>query len=150
MFNFFYTDLTKPIDRFFVSLYNKVNKRGDTMKLGEIVKQYRNDNDLSQRQFAKICGISNGYISMLEEGKNPKTGEPIVPSLAMYKKLAAAMGVTVNELMSSAEDQEISIETSALSEGDVALLKALDQLTDDEQKQVIEFAQFLISKRRTK
>ena len=129
------------------------------MKLGEIIKQYRLKNDLSQRQFAKMCGISNGYISMLEEGKHPKTGEAIVPSLAMFKKLSAAMGITVNELMSRADESDVAlnlqpfavttveIKTSDLTEGEIALIKVLDKLTDDEQRQVIEFAEFLISKR---
>ena len=124
------------------------------MKLGEVVKQYRIKNDLSQRQFAKMCGISNGYISMLEEGKNPKTGEAIVPSLAMFKKLSSAMGITVNELMLQSDESEVSlasptveIETSDLTQGEIALLKALDKLTEDEVRQVIEFAEFLISKR---
>ena len=129
------------------------------MKLGEVIKQYRLKNDLSQRQFAKLCGISNGYISMLEEGKHPKTGEAIVPSLAMFKKLSAAMGITVNELMSQADESDVAlnlqlfaaptveIKTSDLTEGEIALIKVLDKLTDDEQRQVIEFAEFLISKR---
>ena len=129
------------------------------MKLGEVIKQYRLKNDLSQRQFAKMCGISNGYISMLEEGKHPKTGEAIVPSLAMFKKLSAAMGITVNELMSQADESDVAlnlqlfaaptvdIKTSDLTEGEIALIKVLDKLTDDEQKRVIEFAEFLISKR---
>lgn len=130
------------------------------MKLGEVIKQYRLKNDLSQRQFAKMCGISNGYISMLEEGKHPKTGEAIVPSLAMFKKLSAAMGITVNELMSQADESDVAlnlqlfaaptveIKTSDLTEGEIALIKVLDKLTDDEQRQVIEFAEFLISKRK--
>lgn len=129
------------------------------MKLGEVIKQYRLKNDLSQRQFAKLCGISNGYISMLEEGKHPKTGEAIVPSLAMFKKLSVAMGITVNELMSQADESDVAlnlqlfaaptveIKTSDLTEGEIALIKVLDKLTDDEQRQVIEFAEFLISKR---
>ena len=129
------------------------------MKLGEIIKQYRLKNDLSQRQFAKMCGISNGYISILEEGKHPKTGEAIVPSLAIFKKLSAAMGITVNELMSQADESDVAlnlqlfasptveIKTSDLTEGEIALIKVLDKLTDDEQRQVIEFAEFLISKR---
>lgn len=129
------------------------------MKLGEVIKQYRLKNDLSQRQFAKMCGISNGYISMLEEGKHPKTGEAIVPSLAMFKKLSATMGITVNELMSQADESDVAlnlqlfaaptveIKTSDLTEGEIALIKVLDKLTDDEQRQVIEFAEFLISKR---
>lgn len=44
------------------------------MTLSDFVKEYRKEHDLSQRQFAAICGLSNGYISMLEKNMNPKTG----------------------------------------------------------------------------
>ena len=51
------------------------------MTLGEYIKRYRKEHDLSQRQFAAQCGLSNGYISMLERGENPKTHKPIKPTL---------------------------------------------------------------------
>ena len=44
------------------------------MKIGDLIQKYRAEHDMSQRQFAIMCGLSNGYISMLEKGKNPKTG----------------------------------------------------------------------------
>lgn len=37
------------------------------MTLGEFIRKYRSEHDLSQRQFALKCGLSNGYISMLEK-----------------------------------------------------------------------------------
>ena len=37
------------------------------MKIGEYIRQYREENKLSQREFAKMCGLSNAYISMLEK-----------------------------------------------------------------------------------
>lgn len=40
------------------------------MELGEIIKQYRVEHGLSQRQFSKMCGVSNTYISFLENGRN--------------------------------------------------------------------------------
>lgn len=79
------------------------------MTLGKIIKSYRERNDLSQRQFALLCDVSNGYISMLEEGRNPKTNEPIVPSIVTLKKLAKAMSLTLNDLMHQVDDMEVSI-----------------------------------------
>ena len=46
---------------------------------------------------------------MLEEGKNPKTKEPIVPSMTTMKKIATAMGLTLNELMDAIDDMNISM-----------------------------------------
>lgn len=113
MFNFFYIFLDKRGFR----LYNIVNKGGDqTMTLGQIIKHYRTEHHLSQRQFAILCGVSNGYISMLEEGKNPKTNEPIIPSLMTLKKLASAMAITVDDLMIAADEMPITLSMT----GDVA------------------------------
>ena len=49
------------------------------MTLKDLVIKYRTENGLSQRQFALQCGLSNGYISMIERGVNPSTGEKITP-----------------------------------------------------------------------
>ena len=62
------------------------------MTLSDFVKEYRKEHDLSQRLFAAICGLSNGYISMLERNLNPKTGLPLTPSLPALKKISTVMG----------------------------------------------------------
>lgn len=62
------------------------------------MENYREEHGLSQRQFAQLCGLSNGFISMLEKNLNPKTGQPIVPSLANMQKLAVGMNLTMHEL----------------------------------------------------
>ena len=43
------------------------------MTIGKIIKNYREEKNMSQRQFARKCKLSNGYIAMLERGINPKT-----------------------------------------------------------------------------
>ena len=68
------------------------------MKLGEILKEYRNEHGLSQREFAKICGLSNSSISILEMGYNPQTGKKMDPDLRTYRRLADGMGITVEQL----------------------------------------------------
>ena len=85
------------------------------MKLGEFIKQYRSENDISQRQFALRCNISNGYISMLEEGKRPKTNEPVVPTINTIRKIAEAMGMSAHELIAIVDDMPINI-TSSLND----------------------------------
>ncbi len=71
------------------------------MKLGELIQEYREKNHLSQRQFAAACGVSNGYISMLEKGRHPKTDEPIVPSLGVLTRIAEAMSCSLEELLAA-------------------------------------------------
>jgi len=79
------------------------------MKLGDIVKRYRKDHDLSQREFAKLCGLSHGYIPLIEKGLNPN-GYPLTPSITVMKQLADAMGMSLHELISlSDEDMELDL-----------------------------------------
>lgn len=79
------------------------------MKLGEFIKNYRAEKDISQRQFAAQCQVSNGYISILEDGKRPKSGAPVVPTITTLKKIAAAMGMTLHELINIVDDMPIAI-----------------------------------------
>ena len=80
------------------------------MKIGEIIQNHLQHNDLSQRQFAKKCGLSNGYISMLINNANPKTGKPLIPSLSALMALSQGLGISLNELLNIADDIEINIE----------------------------------------
>lgn len=68
------------------------------MKLSEIIRNYRYDNDMSQREFAKRCGLSNSYISFIEKELNPKTGKPLVPTIEQYGNIARGMGITLQRL----------------------------------------------------
>lgn len=69
------------------------------MTIGDVVRQYRQEHQISQRQFAYRCGLSNGYIAMLERNVNPTTGKPIVPGIIQVRSIAHAMGLTLDELI---------------------------------------------------
>ena len=58
-----------------------------------MIKQRRTKLRLSQRELAKLVGVSDAYITQLE------TRARINPSLAVLKKLAKALKVTVGELL---------------------------------------------------
>lgn len=81
------------------------------MTLGALIHNFRTAHGLSQRQFALSCGMSNGYIAMLERGKNPNTGEPIKPSLVALKKIANGLNMTVAELFDSVDDMPVDMGT---------------------------------------
>jgi repressor LexA len=83
------------------------------MKLGDLIREYREGRDLSQRQFADICGLSNGYISMLERGVNPNTNKPITPTIPQLKKLANGMGMTISEMIDKVEDMPVELTAGA-------------------------------------
>lgn len=74
------------------------------MKLSVIISDYRKQTQISQREFARRCGLSNSYISFIENEYNPRTGKPIVPTLEQYRKIAAGMGLTVHQLFEQLDE----------------------------------------------
>ena len=74
------------------------------MKLSAIIADYRESMQISQREFARRCDLSNSYISFLEKETNPKTGRPMVPTLVQYKKIATGMNMTVQQLFEMLDD----------------------------------------------
>lgn len=100
------------------------------MTLGDYIRAYRREAKLSQREFAKKCDLSNGYISMLERGINPKTNEPITPSLVQLKKLADGMCVTVNDILLEVDDMPVDVGVSAKDQPTVSDGLFLDGITD--------------------
>lgn len=120
------------------------------MTLGEFIKAYREKNELSQRQFADKSGVSNGYISMMEKNENPKTGQPLSPSMPVLKKIASAMGMTVNDLCSFVDDMAIDLGTTVmdfedaqeklrmiLTEAEFAMLRAFQAADDRARKDAL-------------
>lgn len=79
------------------------------LHLGEFVKQYRTEHHISQRQFARLCGISNGYLSMLEQNKHYGTGDEIIPSLATLKAIAGGMNMSLTDLIRSIDDMPVKL-----------------------------------------
>lgn len=77
------------------------------MKLGDLIRSYRESHDMSQRQFALRCDLSNGYISILEKGINPNTQRPVTPTIPQLKKLADGMSMTLSELFENVDDMPI-------------------------------------------
>lgn len=73
------------------------------MNIGEIISKYCDDHGMSFRQFADKSGLTSGYISMLVNNKNPKTGKPPVPKIKTYQQIANAMGITLHDLLEETE-----------------------------------------------
>ena len=94
------------------------------MYLGELIKKYRQEHDLSMQTFADRCGVSKGYIAMLEKNVNSKTGEPVVPSIETFIKVAGAMNIPLAKLVDMVdENQPVNLDRSVHLEevlGDLA------------------------------
>ena len=114
------------------------------MTIGEVIRRYREDHNLSRRQFALKSNISNGYISMLEKGINPKTNEPIMPSIAALKAISSAMNISLNDLLIQADDMPVNLslelELQNSPRDDSRLLEFVDlfqKLTNEQQSLII-------------
>ncbi len=81
------------------------------MLLGDIIKQYRTQHQLSLQDFADLIGSSRSYIHMLEKNVNPTTNKPISPSIETLKLLAQAMHMDLDYLLKLLNDnQEIYLD----------------------------------------
>ncbi len=85
------------------------------MTLSEYIIAFRTQNNISQRKLAEICELSNGYISMLENGKNPKTDLPITPTIPQLMKLAKGMGTNIGHLFNIIDDLQIDLQNTESS-----------------------------------
>ena len=101
------------------------------MTLSEYVRNYREEHFLSQRTFARRCGLSNAVISLIERGMN-SNGDPFTPTGNTLVKLARGMGITTDVLMASCEDFTIDISDDD-SEGDKLIKGFIDELQKKEE-----------------
>lgn len=84
------------------------------MKLGNYIKQYRDEHNLSQRAFAELCGVSNGYISLIERDEiDKRTGKPSKPKIDSLMAIAKGMGLTLQELV-DAVDVDIPVDLDTI------------------------------------
>lgn len=116
------------------------------MTLGDIVKNYRTEHGLSLREFSRISGVSNGYISMLEKNEHPKTKKPIVPSIEKMRCIANAMGMSFDSLLDMIDsDQPISTKKEnapapSLTSSESDLLSKYRRLNSEGRKKLVERA----------
>ena len=123
------------------------------MTLKDLIIEYRNDHGLSQRQFATACGLSNGYISMLEKEMNPNTKLPVTPTLPKLKQLASGMGMILTDLLVKVDDMPVELilddaDSKKLvpeieDELDAEIMKIISGLTPEKKQQALSYIQYL-------
>ena len=72
------------------------------MRIGHTLKAMRESRGLSQRAVARMLGVSNGYVSLLEADKRS-------PSLAFLDAFAHLMGTSVSALVLVAESPSTTL-----------------------------------------
>lgn len=136
------------------------------MKLGKLIRDYRIDHDMTQEDFATKSGLSKGYVSMLESGKNPRTGKPLTPSLQVTKQVADAIGMSLSDVLAMTEaldwndtisrddptPEELEIHNSMTLNDVVPIWKEyfaqlrpfLKTMDEGQLKQLVQYARFLV------
>ena len=118
------------------------------MTLGEFIKKYRQDNDITQDDFAKMAGISRGYVSQLESGGNPKTGKPAEPSLVTLNNIASAMRMTIDEVLAQVDSFNISLSYDIPDSRVDEIGRITAQLNDANKRALLVFARALEQEQR--
>lgn len=68
------------------------------LTLGEIIKTYRNQEQLSLEEFGAKCGLTKGYLSMLENNRDSR-GREMSPRIETIARIAEAIGVEFDEFI---------------------------------------------------
>lgn len=97
------------------------------MKLEELLRAFREENNLTMQEFADRCGLSKGYVSMLEKGKHPQSQRRLVPSLETLKKISVGMNLTMDELLPMLDGNTV-----------VSLVKESPDTLSPDERQLIE------------
>lgn len=69
------------------------------MNLGDIIKNFRSEHEISQDIFAERSGLSKAYVSILERNYNPKSKKPPIPSLETIKAVSSAINADFNDVI---------------------------------------------------
>lgn len=78
--------------------------------LGEYIKNYRKEHELSLRQFAKMCDISHTHIDSIERGVDPRTGKTVKISNETILKIANAIDVKPDYLFNLSIGVDVNTE----------------------------------------
>lgn len=106
------------------------------MTLGEYIKKYRDEHDLSARAFAALCGLSPQYVLNLEKGKN-NDGKPLSPTMETFSKVARTTGISELDLFLTV-NQDVTL-NSSFTGREVLVVKKFRGL-DEHGKRAIEAA----------
>ena len=124
------------------------------MTLGDIIKNYRDRNNITIGEFASACSLSKGYISMLENNINPRNNKPSSPTLPSMAKVASGMGIELDTLLKMLdgkqsiqliEDNADSIQAVSSSSQCKEIIEVCEQLSAHNQRKVLTYSKNLLS-----
>ncbi|MGV3765999.1 MAG: helix-turn-helix domain-containing protein [Chitinophagaceae bacterium] len=114
------------------------------MSLGKKLKDAREHLPMTLRQVEDATGVSNAYLSQLENEKIQK------PSANILYKLSTLYRINLNSLLAAAGIIESATDSPESKEGEVLNNIAFysENLSDEEKNQVLEYIKFLRHKKK--
>ena len=76
------------------------------MYIGDFIKKYRQEHEMSMQDFANLTGLSKAYVGMLEKIYNPTTKQPISPSIDKMNQIANGIGMSLDDLLSQLDGSQ--------------------------------------------
>jgi len=108
--------------------------------IGEAIKKAREQKKMSQKELAAAIEVDPTQYNRIELGKS-------IPTLKTVAKLAKALDVTIDALISGEQDfQEVEIKDKSLFDK----VKLIDNLPDDEKNIVLKVIDLALSKKKFK
>jgi transcriptional regulator with XRE-family HTH domain len=114
-----------------------MKRKLDRTSLGARLKEARTYRGFSQEEVADYIGVSRSSISLIE------TGSRGIDTLEL-RKLAELYECSIDELVNEEEFQTADSQSIAM------VARAAAQLSPEDQKEVLQFARFLRSRKRSK
>ena len=106
-------------------------------QLAEVLKNLRETKGLTLRRVEKVTGISNAYLSQLENGKTQN------PSANVLYKLAEAYGVEFNALLELAGIIGKKQKTKKESASSSSFALYANDLTPEEEKELLNYLKYI-------
>lgn len=123
------------------------------MTLVDVIKSYRVKNRVSMEYVAKLCGITKGYVAMLEKNVNSKTGRPVKPTIETIVKVCNGLHLDLNAVFDSLDDDyEIALSPSSssapsslqLTEQEKWLIDTYRKLDDPQRERLLAYIEGLL------
>jgi transcriptional regulator with XRE-family HTH domain len=125
-----------------------------TKSLGGLLKELREANKLTLREMEKLTGISNAYLSQVENGQIKK------PSPNYLFKISEVLNYPYESLMERAghvvpKNREISSESQSIKQSSeqskaIAIFSSIRNLTEEEAEALVEFLNWRRSRQEKK
>lgn len=122
---------------------NNTEKEWDSI-MGSRIKKLREERRMTQEELGKILGVQKSAVAKYENGKVSNMKRSSI------KKLADFFGVSSAYILGYSEQQILkqAIKVDTLSAEEISLVEAIRSMTDEEVKELSNFVDYIISKRK--